>query len=237
MLVGFLCRLNTRIGIGSRQDHLGAKAKTLQAYLFGSSAVEKAYFGVPLRRGKKVISLEAEQVVTALKRVKDQSVHTSSVLETKVKRLLKSDVLSVLYTLQHQNEADLALKVFKMIQKEFWYVPDVIFYRSMIAALGRSEKFDEIDKLLIDLQSEGLKPTKIVFLEILQNCLKLQKFSLVKSYLEKMKQLDCPPDEQILRTCINSLQRVGEAELSSELETQYLMLRESRKLRGAVEVE
>ncbi|KAJ7558387.1 hypothetical protein O6H91_04G037000 [Diphasiastrum complanatum] len=172
----------------------------------------------PLWRGKKVISLEAQRATTALKGAKDRPRHVNAVLQNKVARLLKLDMLSVLYLLQQQNETDLALKVFNLVRKETWYKPEMPFYRDMMEALGKNGQFEEVEKLFQELKSEGLKLQMIVFIEIIQNCFLWRKFSLALDYLERMKHSDCPPNVQVYRTFINSLNKMGELDLSAQLE-------------------
>ncbi|KAJ7558386.1 hypothetical protein O6H91_04G037000 [Diphasiastrum complanatum] len=191
--------------------------KKVLSHSFCSSSV-KDKLRAPLWRGKKVISLEAQRATTALKGAKDRPRHVNAVLQNKVARLLKLDMLSVLYLLQQQNETDLALKVFNLVRKETWYKPEMPFYRDMMEALGKNGQFEEVEKLFQELKSEGLKLQMIVFIEIIQNCFLWRKFSLALDYLERMKHSDCPPNVQVYRTFINSLNKMGELDLSAQLE-------------------
>ena len=64
----------------------------------------------PLQRGRN-LSIEAIQAVQALKRAKRDDSSLERVFESKVRRLLKLDMIAVLKQLLNQNECLLALKV------------------------------------------------------------------------------------------------------------------------------
>ncbi|KAF9623333.1 hypothetical protein IFM89_000822 [Coptis chinensis] len=76
------------------------------------------------------------------------------VFESKVRRLLKFDMLAVLRELLRQNEALLALQVFKDVRKEYWYKPQVLVYADMIKMFASNDFLEKVELLLLYLKIE-----------------------------------------------------------------------------------
>ncbi|KAL5197270.1 hypothetical protein ABZP36_000782 [Zizania latifolia] len=97
----------------------------------------------PLWRSKKLIGKEALFAIQGLKRFKGDDERLGEFLKRHVARLLKADKLAVLGELERQEEVDLAVKMFRTIQKDDWYKPDVYMYKDLIVALAKIKKMDE----------------------------------------------------------------------------------------------
>jgi hypothetical protein len=69
----------------------------------------------------KRLSTEAIQVIQSLKLARSSTPRLEEVFNSKLSRLLKTDLLDTLAVLQNQNELDLALKVNKRKEKEKCY--------------------------------------------------------------------------------------------------------------------
>ncbi|KAF9608921.1 hypothetical protein IFM89_012089, partial [Coptis chinensis] len=104
-----------------------------------------------LQRGRN-LSIEAFQTVQALKRAKKDDNMVEQVFESKVRRLLKFDMLAVLRELLRQNEALLALQVFKDVRKEYWYKPQVLVYADMIKMFASNDFLEKVELLLLYLK-------------------------------------------------------------------------------------
>ncbi|XWS63213.1 hypothetical protein CRYUN_Cryun06bG0076500 [Craigia yunnanensis] len=93
----------------------------------------------PLQKGRN-LSIEAIQTVQALKRANRNTYNNlfselERVFDSKFRRLLKFDMMSVLRELLRQKECLLALKVFDDIRKEFCLDPDIIGFNALFNAL------------------------------------------------------------------------------------------------------
>lgn len=98
--------------------------KTLQKpHLPRSSVITCSLRGKPrppLWRAKR-LSTEAIQAIQSLKLARSSTPRLEEVFNSKLSRLLKTDLLDTLAVLQNQNELDLALKVNKRKEKEKCY--------------------------------------------------------------------------------------------------------------------
>ncbi|KAG0491016.1 hypothetical protein HPP92_007879 [Vanilla planifolia] len=91
--------------------------------------------------GKKLIrEREALFVIQGLKRFRHDEEKLEKFVKSHVLRLLKMDKIAVLNELERQEEVCIALKMFRIIQKEEWYTPDVYLYKDLIIALARAKK-------------------------------------------------------------------------------------------------
>ena len=80
------------------------------AFTFTVSMRDRSQNRKQLQRGRS-LSIEAIQAVQSLKRAKGDGASLERVFESKVRRLLKLDMMAVLQQLLYQNECLLALKV------------------------------------------------------------------------------------------------------------------------------
>ncbi|KAI3522387.1 hypothetical protein L1887_00125 [Cichorium endivia] len=158
-----------------------------------------------LWRGKKMIGKEALFVILGLKRVKDDEEKLDKFVKTHVSRLLKMDMVAVLNELERQEEVDLAVKMFWVIQKQDWYQPDVYLYKDLIIALSKSKKMDEAMKLWESMKKENLYPDSQTYTEVIRGFLSFGSPGDAMNIYEDMKQSPDPPDELPFRILLKGL--------------------------------
>ncbi|XP_002530303.3 pentatricopeptide repeat-containing protein At1g62350 [Ricinus communis] len=166
----------------------------------------------PLWRSKRV-STEAIQAIQSLKLAKSSNPRLHQVFNTKLSRLLKTDLLDVLEILQNQNELDLALKVFEFVQKEIWYKPDLTLYYGMIEMLGKNKMTEMAEGYFSKLEKEGLKPDTRAFNEMIGAYLKVGTTEKAMEMYGRMKESGCVPDKLTFVILIRNLEEAGRNDL------------------------
>lgn len=174
----------------------------------------------PLWRGR-VLDNDTIQAVQAMKRAKGDPDKIEKIIETRVSRLVKVDILAVLKELQRQNECHLALRVFDVVRKEVWYKPDLSLYASMITTLKRNNLIEEIKPLFAELEKEGFQPDTKAFTHLLTTFLRVGLPQNAMETYDLMKQLGCKIDEYTFKVLINGLQSLGELDLSVAVSKEY----------------
>ncbi|KAJ6408990.1 hypothetical protein OIU84_008645 [Salix udensis] len=175
----------------------------------------------PLWRGKKLIGKEALFVILGLKRFKnDDDEKLDRFIKTHVFRLLKLDIIAVLSELERQEEVSLAVKVgsflglvsdllvlqiFRVIQKQDWYKPDVFLYKDLIMALLKTGKMDEAMKLWEDMRNEDLFPDSQMYTETIRGYLRDGSPADAMNIYEDMKKSPDPPEELPFRILLKGL--------------------------------
>ncbi|KAL0888271.1 hypothetical protein Bca101_012254 [Brassica carinata] len=204
----------------------------------------------PLQRGR-MLSIEAIQAVQALKRANTpppppppQSPSSTSpspssmldrVIDSKIRRLLKFDIVAVLRELLRQNECSLALKVhlslspcsfccvltrvrfqvFEEIRKEYWYKPQVRLYADMITVMADNALVEEVNHLYAAMKSEkGLMADIESFNTLLVILLNHKLFELVMDCYAFMQSIGYEPDRSSFRILVQGLESNGEMDLS-----------------------
>ncbi|KAF8406743.1 hypothetical protein HHK36_008835 [Tetracentron sinense] len=169
----------------------------------------------PLQRGRN-LSIEAIQTVQALKRAKKDTSSLERVFESKVKRLLKFDLIAVLRELQRQNQAPLALQVFEDVRKEYWYKPQVLLYADMITMLANNGLFEKVELLFLYLKMEyNLEGDTESFNAMLRTLMEFSMTGLAMECLPLMKVVGCEPDKSTFKILINGLESKGETGLAA----------------------
>lgn len=176
----------------------------------------------PLWRGKKGIGKEALYVLGDVKRFKNDGVRLGNLMQTKVARLLKTDLLAVLRELQRQNEVDLALRVFSMARKEVWYKPDVYLYKDMLSSLAYNQRVADCEALLKDLKNEGITPDDLLLTEIMTAYLECRMIPQAMEIFEQMRKGSCPPDRPAFKVLLRYLKKQGKRELRLKIRKEYL---------------
>ncbi|KAF7138814.1 hypothetical protein RHSIM_Rhsim07G0221500 [Rhododendron simsii] len=174
----------------------------------------------PLQRGRN-LSIEAIQTIQALKRAAaaqdlpcSESLSLEGVFSSKFSRLLKLDMMAVLHELLRQNEYLLALKVFKVVQNEHWYKPQISLYGEIISVLGSNELYGKVDLLFTEVKTEtGVEHDIEGFNVLLENLMSFDMTELAMECFSLMKSLGCEPDKSSFRILINGLESKGEAGL------------------------
>ncbi|XP_072955597.1 protein THYLAKOID ASSEMBLY 8-like, chloroplastic [Typha angustifolia] len=159
----------------------------------------------PLWRGKKLIGKEALFVILGLKRFKDDEEKLEKFIKSHVRRLLKMDKIAVLAELERQEEVELALKMFKVIQKEDWYKPDIYLYKDLIVALARSKKMEEAMQVWESMKKEELFPDSQTYAEVIRGFLRYGSPSDAMNIYEDMKKSPDPPEELPFRILLKGL--------------------------------
>ncbi|KAK9283181.1 hypothetical protein L1049_011415 [Liquidambar formosana] len=159
----------------------------------------------PLWRGKKLIGKEALFVILGLKRFKDDEEKLDKFIKTHVLRLLKMDMVAVLIELERQEEVTLAVKIFRVIQKQDWYKPDVFLYKDLIIALARSKKMDDAMQLWETMRKEELFPDSQTYTEVIRGFLRYGSPADAMNIYEDMKQSPDPPEELPFRILLKGL--------------------------------
>ncbi|XP_071705327.1 protein THYLAKOID ASSEMBLY 8-like, chloroplastic [Rutidosis leptorrhynchoides] len=158
-----------------------------------------------LWRGKKLLGKEALFVILGLKRVKDDEEKLDKFIKTHVSRLLKMDMVAALNELERQEEVDLAVKMFWVIQKQDWYTPDVYLYKDLIISLSKSKKMDEAMKLWDSMKNDNLFPDSQTYTEVIRGFLRFGSPDDAMNIYEDMKQSPDPPDELPFRILLKGL--------------------------------
>lgn len=156
-------------------------------------------------RGKKLIGKEAIFVILGLKRFKDDEEKLDKFIKTHVLRLLKMDMVAVLIELERQEEVSLAVKMFKVIQKQDWYKPDVYLYKDLIVALAKSKKMDEVMKLWQDMRKEDLHPDSQTYTSVIRGFLQDGSPTDAMNIYEDMKKSPELPEQLPFRILLKGL--------------------------------
>ncbi|KAF5740483.1 pentatricopeptide repeat-containing protein [Tripterygium wilfordii] len=159
----------------------------------------------PLWRGKKLIGKEALFVILGLKRFKDDEERLDKFIKTHVLRLLKMDMIAVLSELERQEEVFLAVKIFRIIQKQDWYMPDVFLYKDLIMALAKGKKMDQVMELWEMMRKENLFPDSQTFTEVIRGFLRDGSPADAMNVYEEMKKSPDPPEELPFRVLLKGL--------------------------------
>ncbi|KAL6546773.1 hypothetical protein OROMI_022494 [Orobanche minor] len=172
----------------------------------------------PLWRGKKLIGKEALFVIQGLKRFKDDDEKIDKFIKTHVLRLLKMDMVAVLIELERQEEVSLAVKlilnvgnkmsfcgVFRVIQKQDWYIPDVYLYKDLIIALARRKRMDDVMELWENMRKEGLFPDSQTYTEVIRGFLQYGSPADAMNVYEDMKKSPDPPEQLPFRILLKGL--------------------------------
>ncbi|KAJ6814877.1 pentatricopeptide repeat-containing protein [Iris pallida] len=159
----------------------------------------------PLWRGKKMIGKEALYVILGLKRFREDEEKLDKFIKCHVRRLLKMDMIAVLVELERQEEVELALKMFKIIQKEKWYKPDVYLYKDLIISLAKSNKMEDAMKVWESMRNEELFPDSQTYAEVIRGFLRYGSPTDAMNIYEDMKNSPDPPEELPFRILLKGL--------------------------------
>ncbi|XP_073148232.1 protein THYLAKOID ASSEMBLY 8-like, chloroplastic [Henckelia pumila] len=159
----------------------------------------------PLWRGKKLLGKEALFVILGLKRFKDDDEKADKFIKTHVLRLLKMDMIAVLNELERQEEVHLAVKMFKVIQKQDWYKPDVFLYKDLIVSLARRKNMDDVMVLWESMKKEDLFPDSQTYTEVIRGFLQYGSPGDAMNIYEDMKKSPDLPEQLPFRILLKGL--------------------------------
>ncbi|KAL8098271.1 protein THYLAKOID ASSEMBLY 8, chloroplastic [Apium graveolens] len=166
----------------------------------------------PLVKGR-ILSIEAIQAVQSLKR----SPQNDAVLS----RLLKSDLIAAFNELLRQDQTELAVKVFSAIRSELWYTTDLSMYASLVSALGRKGKREEIDRLIRGLSEEELGSDDKRLVLLIKAVVNAGRVDSTVRIYRLMRSggwgPSCAADDYVVRVLINGLRRLGEESVANEV--------------------
>ncbi|XP_076900449.1 pentatricopeptide repeat-containing protein At1g62350-like [Bidens hawaiensis] len=119
-------------------------------------------------RRKKEMGKEGLIIAKELKRLESSPARLDRYIKSHVSRLLKSDLVSVLFEFQRQDLVYLSMKLYEVVRKEIWYRPDMFFYRDMLMMLARNKKVDEVKRVWQDLKNEEVHFDQHTFGDIIR---------------------------------------------------------------------
>lgn len=158
-----------------------------------------------LWRGKKLLGKEALFVIQGMKRFKDNEEKLTKFIKAHVMRLLKLEKITVLNELERQEEVGLALKMFKLIEKEDWFKPDVFLYKDLIISLAKSQKMEEAMQVWDGMKKKELFPDSQTYAEVIRGFLKYGSPADAMNIYEDMKKSPDPPEELPFRALLKGL--------------------------------
>ncbi|KAF5190212.1 Thylakoid assembly 8 protein [Thalictrum thalictroides] len=186
----------------------------------------------PIQKGR-ILSIEAIQAIQALKRAKSDETKLSTLISKTLTRLVKNDLISSLNELLRQNHCDLALKVFSTVRSELWYKTDCSLYADMVSALARNGMLEDIDRLILDLEKEGLgKDDSKGISKIIKALIAAERKECVVRIYGVMKKdgwvCRNEKDEYVVKVLSRGLRRLGEGDVADEVEKEYGSLSEGK---------
>ncbi|KAG7011830.1 Pentatricopeptide repeat-containing protein [Cucurbita argyrosperma subsp. argyrosperma] len=165
----------------------------------------------PLQKGRN-LSIEAIQAVQSLKRAKKDLQQLDRVYDSKIRRLLKFDMMAVLRELLRQNECSLALKVFEDVRKEDWYKPQVLLYADIVSVLASNGLFEQVQIIHSYFKAEtDLAPEIEGFNNLLKALVTYNLGELAMESYYLMKEVGCEPDKTSFRIVIKGLESTRES--------------------------
>lgn len=96
-------------------------------------------------------------------------------------------------------------QIFKVIQKQDWYKPDVFLYKDLIIALARCKKMDDAMQLWEDMRKEDLFPDSQTYAEVIRGFLRHGSPADAMNIFEDMKKSPDPPEELPFRILLKGL--------------------------------
>ncbi|PKU80530.1 protein THYLAKOID ASSEMBLY 8-like, chloroplastic [Dendrobium catenatum] len=159
----------------------------------------------PLWRGKKLLGKEALFVIQGMKRFKDNDEKLARFIKSHVLRLLKLEKITVLNELERQQEVGLALKMFRLIEKEDWFKPDVFLYKDLIISLAKGQNMEEAMQVWDSMKEKELFPDYQTYAEVIRGFLRFGSPADAMNIYEDMKKCPDPPEELPFRVLLKGL--------------------------------
>lgn len=159
----------------------------------------------PLWRGKKLLGKEALFVIQGMKRFKDNDEKLAKFIKSHVLRLLKLEKITVLNELERQEEVGLALKMFRLIEKEDWFKPDVFLYKDLIISLAKCQKMEEAMQVWASMKEKELFPDSLTYAEVIRGFLRYGSPADAMNIYEDLKKSPDPPEELPFKVLLKGL--------------------------------
>ncbi|KAK1650804.1 hypothetical protein QYE76_068609 [Lolium multiflorum] len=122
-----------------------------------------------------------------------------------VSRLLRTDLLAVLFELLRQDHVLLSMKIYGAVRKEIWYRPDMYLYRDMLHMLARNKKIDETRQVWADLKSEDVLFDQHTYGDIVRVFCDAGLIDLAMEFYEDMRSSPEPPLSLPFRVILKGL--------------------------------
>ncbi|KAM7475981.1 hypothetical protein LguiB_023224 [Lonicera macranthoides] len=192
----------------------------------------------PLLKGR-TLSIEAIQAVQALKRAHRIGQPNDHFLSKTLSRLIKSDLIATFNELLRQDHCDIALKVFSAVRTEFWYKTDLSLYADLVSALERKGMRDDIDRLICDLEKEGVIACDDKGLvRLIKSLIAAERVESTVVMYGLMKRSGwgstCTADDYVAKVLSKGLRRLGEGKVADKIDREFGRL--SRGISGGVSV-
>lgn len=171
-------------------------------------------------RRKKELGKEGLVITKELKRLQTDPVRLDRFVRSNVSRLLKSDLVSVLFEFHRQDNVFLSMKLYDIVRKEIWYRPDMFFYRDMLMMLARNKRVDETKRVWDDLKGEGVLFDQHTFGDIVRAYLDSGMPSEAMDIYEEMRQSPEPPLSLPFRVILKGL--IPYPELREKIKDDFL---------------
>lgn len=96
-------------------------------------------------------------------------------------------------------------QIFRLIQKQDWYKPDVYLYKDLIIALARRKQMDDVMVLWESMRKEELFPDSQSYTEVIRGFLSSGSPADAMNVYEDMKKSPDPPEELPFRILLKGL--------------------------------
>ncbi|KAG7559016.1 hypothetical protein ISN45_Aa05g006250 [Arabidopsis thaliana x Arabidopsis arenosa] len=173
----------------------------------------------PLLKGR-ILSTEAIQSIQSLKRAHRTGSSISLTLRP-LRRLIKSDLVSVLRELLRQDYCTLAVHVLSTLRSE--YPPlDLVLYADIVNALSRNKEFDEIDRLIGEIELIDQRSDDKALAKLIRAVVGAERRESVVRVYTLMRESgwgseSWEADEYVAEVLSKGLLRLGEQDLASQV--------------------
>ncbi|KDP37264.1 hypothetical protein JCGZ_06320 [Jatropha curcas] len=183
----------------------------------------------PLVKGR-ILSTEAILAIQSLKRAYNKSSSSNLSLADlpNLSRLLKADLLAILRELLRQDLCSLAIHVLSTLRTEYSGLIDLNLYGDVISALSRNKVYNEIDRLIDDLEKDegGIQwESDKGLLRVIRGVVDAGRRESTVKICEMMRRGGCgdtwPADEYVVNVLCKGLRRMGEVDLANEVEKEF----------------
>ncbi|XP_057472498.1 protein THYLAKOID ASSEMBLY 8, chloroplastic [Actinidia eriantha] len=189
----------------------------------------------PLIKGR-VLSTETIQAVQSLKRAhRGDPSKFADLLSKTLPRLIKSDPVAAFNELLRQDHCDLALKVFSAVRSEYWYKTDLGVYADLVSALARKGMTEDINRLICDLEGEGvIRCDDKGLVRLIKALIAAERTESTVRIYGMMKKSEWGAtgvaDEYVAKVLSRGLRRLGEEMLEDEIDVEF-----GKSFRGILE--
>lgn len=95
--------------------------------------------------------------------------------------------------------------MFRLIEKEDWFKPDVFLYKDLIISLAKCQKMEEAMKVWDSMKEKELFPDSQAYAEVIRGFLRYGSPADAMNIYEDMKRSPDPPEELPFRILLKGL--------------------------------